>query len=178
MAVTCRKCEDAPCIVACPQDCLVQSEKTGVIMVNEEKCDCCGWCIQACPYGAITLNPEKDTVTMCDQCDGDPQCIEWCPEKALDLVTKEKFDRNIRKATEKKLINYKLSLPDPTGNDFQPETEKSVNIVNTKKSLNLLIEAFSESNPIEILIYGMFVKNELGSFDPTPKKKLNKPWNY
>jgi len=174
MAVTCRKCEDAPCVVACPQDCLVQSEKTGVILVNEEKCDCCGWCIQACPYGAITLNPEKDTVTMCDQCDGDTQCIEWCPEKALDLVTKEQFDQNIRKATEKKLINYKLSLPDPTGIDFQPETEKSVNIVNTKKSLNLLIDAFSESNPIEILIYGMFVKNELGTLVPHTKEKIEK----
>ena len=87
MAIVCRQCEDPPCIIACPQDCLFQSEKSGVILINEEKCDCCGWCIEACPYGAITLNPEKDTVMICDQCDGDPQCIEWCPEKALDLVT-------------------------------------------------------------------------------------------
>jgi len=172
MAIVCRQCKDAPCIIACPQECLFQSEKTGVILVDEEKCDCCGWCIQACPYGAITLNPEKDTVMMCDQCDGDPQCVEWCPEKALDLVTKETFDQNIRKATEQKRINYKLSLSGQSGIDFQPENEKSVNVVNTKKSLNLLIEAFSETNPIEILIYGMFVKNELGSLIPHSKEKI------
>lgn len=174
MAIACRQCEDAPCIIACPKECLVQSEKTGFIRVDEEKCNCCGWCIEACSYGAITLNPEKETVIICDQCDGDPQCVEWCPEKALDLVTKETFDQNIRKATEQKLINEKLRLHEPSRIDFQPENEKSEKPANIEKSLNLLIEAFSESNPIEILIYGMFVKNELGSLVPRSKEKIEK----
>lgn len=174
MAVTCRQCEDAPCVTACPQDCLVQSEKTGIILVNEEKCDCCGWCIQACPYGAISVNPEKDTVIICDQCDGDPQCVEWCPEKALDLVSKETFDQNIRKATEKKLINYKLGFSDPSKINTEPENDTFKKMANSTKSLNLLIEAFSESNPIEILIYGMFVKNKLGNLVPHSKEKIEK----
>ena len=146
MAIVCRQCEDAPCKIACPNDCLVQSEKKGIILVDEEKCDCCGWCIEACPYGAITLNPEKDTVMICDQCDGDPQCVEWCPEKALDLVTKETFDQNIRKVTKQKLINQKLQLCDPSRIDFHSDDGKLENHVDIEKSLNLLLEAFSESN--------------------------------
>ena len=55
MAVVCRLCENTPCIIACPQDCLAQSGKTGVIMVNEEKCDCCGWCIEAARAHGITV---------------------------------------------------------------------------------------------------------------------------
>lgn len=174
MAVTCRQCEDAPCVTACPQDCLSQSEKTGLILVNEEKCDCCGWCIQACPYGAISVNPGKDTVILCDQCDGDPKCIEWCPENALDLVSKETFDQNIRDTTEKKLLNYKFGLSDTLKINTELEPETLEKIANTKKSLNLLIEAFSESNPIEILIYGMFVKNKLGNLVPHSKEKIEK----
>lgn len=174
MAIVCRKCDDPPCIIACPQDCLIQSEKTGAILVNEEKCDCCGWCIEACPYGAVTLNPEKDTVMICDQCDGDPQCIEWCPEKALDLVTEEEFNQNIRKATEQKLIKENLRLSESSSTDLMSEKEKTEKPVNIEKSLNLLLEAFSESNPIEILIYGMLVKKELGSIVPKSKEKIEK----
>jgi len=102
--VVCRLCEDAPCVPACPRDALKQSEETGVILVDEEKCDCCGWCVEACPYGAIVVHPEKKIVIMCDLCDGQPQCVEWCPEGALDLQTQKTFDKKVRKATISKLI--------------------------------------------------------------------------
>jgi len=104
LPVVCRLCEDAPCVPACPREALKQSEETGVIMVEDEKCDCCGWCIEACPYGAIVVHPEKMTVMMCDLCDGQPQCVEWCPEEALDLLKRKAFDEKVRKATVKKLI--------------------------------------------------------------------------
>jgi carbon-monoxide dehydrogenase iron sulfur subunit len=183
MAVVCRLCENTPCIIACPQDCLTQSEKTGVIMVDEEKCDCCGWCIEACPYGAITLNPEKETVMMCDLCDGDPQCVEWCPEGALDLVTQKEFDKNLRKITVNKLIKENLRLGEDahdlptTENEEGKETDvlrQLSEIDKMKKSLNLLLEAFSEPNPIEILIYGMFVKKNLASLVPKSRAKIEK----
>jgi len=104
LAVTCRLCEKAPCVAACPRDALEQSEKTGVIMVDEEKCNGCGWCIEACDYGAITLHPEKRVVVVCDLCDGKPKCIEWCPEEALDFVTKDQLAQKARRAVVKKLF--------------------------------------------------------------------------
>jgi len=86
LAVTCRLCEDPPCVAACPRDALTQSEETGLIMVDEDKCNGCGWCIEACDYGAIMLHPEKKVVFVCDLCQeqGEPQCVKWCPEEALD----------------------------------------------------------------------------------------------
>ena len=172
MAVVCRQCENAPCVIACPQECLIQSENTGVIMVDEDKCDCCGWCMKACPYSAITLNPEKETVMMCDLCDGDPQCVEWCPEGALDLVTQKAFNENIRKVTTNKLINENLRLSEASSNDSA--SEKTEKLKNIEQSLNLLIDAFSEPSPIEILIYGMFVKKKLGTIVPKSKEKIEK----
>ncbi len=182
MAVVCRLCENTPCVIACPQDCLTQSEKTGVIMVDEEKCDCCGWCIEACPYGAITLNPEKETVMICDLCDGDPQCVEWCPEGALDLVTQKEFDKNLRKITVNKLIKENLRLTEtahdlPTTENEEAEKTDAIQqseIDKMEKSLTLLLEAFSEPNPIEILIYGMFVKKNLASLVPKSRAKIEK----
>ena len=77
LSLTCRLCEDPPCVAACPRDALTQSEENGVIMVDEDKCNGCGWCIEACDYGAITLHPENKVVFVCDLCDGDPECIKW-----------------------------------------------------------------------------------------------------
>ncbi len=104
LAVTCRLCEDAPCVAACPRDALEQSEETGVILVDEDKCNGCGWCIEACDYGAITLHPESRVVVVCDLCDGEPKCVEWCPEEALDFVTRDILAQKARRAVVKKLF--------------------------------------------------------------------------
>ena len=104
LAVACRLCEDAPCVAACPRDALTQSEETGIIMVDEDKCNGCGWCIEACDYGAIMLHPEKKVVFVCDLCDGQPKCVEWCPEEALDFVSKDILAQKARITVVKKLF--------------------------------------------------------------------------
>lgn len=182
MAIVCRLCENPPCVLACTKDCLSQSEKTGVIMVDEENCDCCGWCMEACPYGAITFNPEKETIMICDLCDGEPQCIEWCPEGALDSISPKEFDENLRKTIVNKLIKENLRLSKAASNFLYSENEgaEEANIPQQnekdkmEKSLNLLFEAFSEPNPIEILIYGMFIKKNLAWLLPKSRTKIEK----
>jgi carbon-monoxide dehydrogenase iron sulfur subunit len=190
MSTVCRLCENPPCVTACTLDCLTQSE-TGIIMVNEDKCNCCGWCIKACPYGAVVLNSEKETVMICDLCDGEPQCVEWCPEEALNLVTQKEFDENVREATANKLINETLRLSESSGDEL--ENKQTKNLMNQKESentgflqkvedikakresLNLLLEAFSEQHPIDILIYGMYVKKHLAFIVPgASKEKIEK----
>lgn len=85
-ALACRFCEDAPCVKACPEKALVQSEKTGILMVKDKQCKGCDWCIQACPHGGIVLHPDTGVVIACDFCEGDPKCKEACPEEALEIV--------------------------------------------------------------------------------------------
>lgn len=105
IAVTCRLCEDPPCVQSCPRKALDKDENTGLIMVDEERCDGCGWCIEACEFGAIMLHPDKKTVLICDLCDGDPKCVQCCPvENALSYTTIE----NISQSSRRKTISLRL----------------------------------------------------------------------
>jgi Fe-S-cluster-containing dehydrogenase component len=87
---------------------LKQSEETGVIMVDDDKCNGCSWCIEACDYGAITLHPELKKVRICDLCEGDPKCVKWCPEEALDFTTKDQLAQKARIAVTKKLFKESM----------------------------------------------------------------------
>ncbi|MEM3731629.1 MAG: 4Fe-4S dicluster domain-containing protein [Candidatus Bathyarchaeia archaeon] len=117
-AMVCRFCEDAPCVRACPRKALTQSEENGLILVDEIKCDSCGWCIQACPYGGIALNPDKHSVLTCDLCGGEPKCIEYCPEEALELLSDDE-------AADKKWAAAVEKLPS--------EIEKLTNLIKRKE---------------------------------------------
>jgi Fe-S-cluster-containing hydrogenase component 2 len=108
-SLTCRLCEDAPCIVACPRKALTQSEETGTILIDDDLCNGCGWCFEACDFGAITLDPEKKVVRMCNLCEdredgGGPSCVEWCPEEALELTTKDILSQKARIDSIQRLI--------------------------------------------------------------------------
>ena len=88
-AVACRTCEDAPCVIACTRDALTQDPETGVVRVDADRCDGCTWCIEACDFGAISINPETKLAEICDLCEDEdePQCVLWCPKDALELTT-------------------------------------------------------------------------------------------
>jgi carbon-monoxide dehydrogenase iron sulfur subunit len=113
LAIACRTCEDAPCVISCPRDALEQSDSTGLILVDEEKCNGCGWCIEACDFGAITLDPEKRIVNVCDLCstreDKKPQCVEWCPEEALERTNRDILALKARLDSTKKLLKAALA---------------------------------------------------------------------
>jgi Fe-S-cluster-containing dehydrogenase component len=114
MAVTCRLCEEPACVAACPRDALTQSEETGLISVDKDKCNGCGWCIEACDYGAIMVHPDKKIVYVCDLCKekGEPQCIKWCPEGALELVTSDVLAQKARISAVKKLFQEATKKPE------------------------------------------------------------------
>ncbi len=88
-AVTCKACLNAPCINACPENAISQTEN-GIIVVDDQKCKGCDWCIDSCQYGALTLHPSSHKAIVCDLCGGNPKCIPACPENALSLTGKSK----------------------------------------------------------------------------------------
>jgi len=109
LAIACRFCEDPQCIIACPKDALSQSENTGVIMVDEDICNGCAWCIEACDFGSIQLHPTRRVAFVCDLCDGEPKCVEWCPEEALDFTTTKVLALKARISSVKKLFQKSLT---------------------------------------------------------------------
>ncbi|UCC76217.1 MAG: 4Fe-4S dicluster domain-containing protein [Anaerolineales bacterium] len=99
-SLACRTCENAPCVIACPRDALTQDPDTGIIRVDEGRCDGCAWCIEACDFGAISINPGTKLVEICDLCENEedgPQCVMWCPKKALELTTPDKRGQKKRR---------------------------------------------------------------------------------
>jgi protein NrfC len=99
-AIACRTCEDAPCVIACTRGALEQDPVTGLISIDAERCDGCAWCIEACDFGAISINPATKMAEICDQCqdEEEPQCILWCPKDALELTTPDRRAQRSRRA--------------------------------------------------------------------------------
>ncbi|MEW5761344.1 MAG: 4Fe-4S binding protein, partial [Candidatus Thermoplasmatota archaeon] len=71
-------------------------------IIIEEKCNGCGKCLEACPFGAIVFLSKKNIVAKCDLC---AACINFCPPKVLRIVDSDFF--SYEKARE--AINEKHS---------------------------------------------------------------------
>jgi Fe-S-cluster-containing dehydrogenase component len=97
ISIACCLCEDPTCVKSCPRSALSKNEETGIIQVDEDKCNGCAWCIESCEFGAIILHPTKKVVKICDLCNGDPKCIQYCPRDALMFVTTEEISQKARK---------------------------------------------------------------------------------
>ena len=77
----CRLCYK--CIESCPEGAISKSEKTGAVQIDSGKCTGCRECVLACPSGVMYIHPVNNVAITCDLCEGEPQCVKYCPEKAL-----------------------------------------------------------------------------------------------
>ena len=84
--VVCHQCSDAPCYFACPESAVQIQDSFGTILINEEKCTGCRLCEEACPFNAIRFREDRQKAFKCDFCDGDPECVKWCPMNALGIT--------------------------------------------------------------------------------------------
>jgi heterodisulfide reductase subunit A len=60
-----------------------------IAMVNEDDCEWCGKCDEACPYGAFTkeeINGKTVAVVNKSICKGCGMCLPVCPSNAIDLT--------------------------------------------------------------------------------------------
>ena len=88
-AIYCHQCLDAPCIEACEYDTLSIDSKTDAIYVEEDNCVACGKCIEECPYDAPIMHPSENFILICDLCSGNPECVNICPENAIQYLNSE-----------------------------------------------------------------------------------------
>jgi carbon-monoxide dehydrogenase iron sulfur subunit len=89
----CRHCEDAPCIVACPNGTMQRDPETGLIFVHDLTCIACWMCVMVCPFGVILPSPSLKVAIKCDRCRhmGYPICAEVCPTRALTLEERKDY---------------------------------------------------------------------------------------
>jgi ferredoxin len=60
-----------------------------IIKIDDEKCDGCGLCVDACHEGAIALVDGKAKLTRDDYCDGLGNCLPVCPTGAITFEERE-----------------------------------------------------------------------------------------
>ncbi|HYF81104.1 MAG TPA: DMSO/selenate family reductase complex B subunit [Symbiobacteriaceae bacterium] len=91
LSISCNHCEDAPCVKNCPTGARTKRTEDGLVIVNEEACIGCQYCVWSCPYGANSFVEEKGVVAKCNGCvdltaaGGMPACVDACIMRALEF---------------------------------------------------------------------------------------------
>lgn len=84
----CNQCEKPACVSVCPTGATWKREEDGIVVVDDDICIGCKYCVHACPYDARYPNPVTGTVDKCDFCIHrvakglEPACVEACPSRA------------------------------------------------------------------------------------------------
>lgn len=71
----------------------IRTERTDmertIIHIDEERCNGCGICVEACHEGALGLVDGKARLLRDDYCDGLGDCLPACPANAITFVRRE-----------------------------------------------------------------------------------------
>ncbi|MFJ6565375.1 4Fe-4S dicluster domain-containing protein [Streptomyces sp. NPDC091412] len=86
----CKHCTHAACLDVCPTGALFRTE-FGTVVVQQDVCNGCGYCVPACPYGVIDQRKEDGRVWKCTLCYDrlgvgmEPACAKSCPTDSIQF---------------------------------------------------------------------------------------------
>jgi len=86
----CKHCTHAACLDVCPTGALFRTEFDTVV-VQQDVCNGCGYCVPACPFGVIDKREADGRVWKCTLCydrlkaDLTPACAKACPTESIQF---------------------------------------------------------------------------------------------
>ena len=86
----CKHCTRAGCLDVCPTGAIFRTE-FGTVVIQEDVCNGCGYCVTACPFGVIDRREEDGRAWKCTLCydrlkaDMEPACAKACPTDSIQF---------------------------------------------------------------------------------------------
>nr|WP_062964180.1 4Fe-4S dicluster domain-containing protein [Nocardia africana] len=118
----CKHCTHAACLDVCPTGALFRTE-FGTVVVQEDICNGCGYCVPACPYGVIDQREDDGRVWKCTLCydrlgDGmEPACAKTCPTDSIQFgelsQLRERAEERVRQLHDAGVTDARLYGEDP-----------------------------------------------------------------
>jgi formate dehydrogenase iron-sulfur subunit len=124
----CKHCTHAACLDVCPTGSLFRTE-FGTVVVQDDICNGCGYCVPACPFGVIDRRPDgkatknNGLAQKCTLCydrlqDGmTPACAQACPTESIQFgdveELRQRAEDRMRALHEAGTTDARLYLNDP-----------------------------------------------------------------
>jgi formate dehydrogenase iron-sulfur subunit len=124
----CKHCTHAACLDVCPTGSLFRTE-FGTVVVQDDICNGCGYCVPACPYGVIErrTGPEgaknvgiAQKCTLCYDRLGQgqrPACAQACPTESIQFgdvdELRDRARERVRRLHEQGVMDARLYGDDP-----------------------------------------------------------------
>jgi formate dehydrogenase iron-sulfur subunit len=86
----CKHCTESACLDVCPTGALFRTE-FGTVVVQDDVCNGCGYCVPACPFGVIARREEDGGAHKCTLCYDrlgaglEPACAKACPTTSIQF---------------------------------------------------------------------------------------------
>ena len=109
----CQHCTHAGCLDVCPTGAIIRTE-FGTVVIQDDVCNGCGYCVVACPFGVIGEKTQEGTMGKCTLCydrlkaGEQPACAKACPTESIQFGNVVE----LRDRAEKRLERVRAKHPE------------------------------------------------------------------